>query len=323
MSRVVLACLVGAVLALNCDQGSGEKPATILAIDDAVDALDEAYCERLNACDCNEEWQPTQQECRDQIAAQIDAWQQDGEANGLEYDGSCLGAVLDALDELGCEAAEDGDDDDEPQCVAQCRPYHGRAAVGGLCHSYGQFDDCAQGLRCQIETCDGEDDCTGTCRDPCARAEVGENCDELQCVEGAQCDYQTQRCRSLADEGESCSNFACREDLVCDFENDRCVVLPSVGDSCFQGACAEGAFCVADPADPTMGTCTAPGELDEACMGHRQCESGYCPAGFCRELPGKGEECFGTCADGLACEFEAETSKCVEAPAAVCNSNPI
>src|SRR5690349_15459439 len=102
MSRVVMACLVGAILAISCDRGEDEQP-TVLAIDDVVDAFDESFCQRRVECDCEAEFQPTPMECRDQIDDIVDQWRQDGEANGLVYDGSCLGAMLDALDEQGCD----------------------------------------------------------------------------------------------------------------------------------------------------------------------------------------------------------------------------
>ncbi len=322
MSRVVLACLVGAVLAISCDSGNDEKPPTVLTIGESVDALDEAYCQRLVECDCDAEYLPTQAECRAQIDGMIEQWRDEGEANGLVYDGACLGATVDALDELGCDPIDDSNDDEAPECTPECKPYHGTKGVGDPCTRWNAFDDCAQGLDCQIEDC--IDECTGFCRNPCTRADVGESCDDIGCVEGADCDYETQTCRSHGSEGDSCSNVRCRDGLVCDFENDRCIELPEAGDPCFQGSCAEDAFCVVDPVDPTIQTCTAPGDLDAPCMGHRQCTSGYCPAGFCKELPGKGEECFGTCADGLVCRSDdGETSKCEEAPPAVCNANPV
>lgn len=322
MSRVVLACLVGGILAISCDRGEDDEP-TILPIGEAVDALDDAYCQRVVDCGCDEEWQPTPAECREQMETSIAAWREDGESHGLVYDGSCLGTMVDQLDDLGCDPPGDGNDEDAPDCVRPCNIYHGTARAGEACHRYDTFGDCAQGLECSVEICDAED-CTGTCRDPCRRAEIGERCDDVQCVEGATCDYTTGRCRSLGDEGDGCFDFGCREGLACDFENDRCVTLPSAGEPCFQGQCAEDFFCVTDPVDPTIQTCNAPGELDDPCMGHRQCESGYCPAGFCKELPGDGETCFGTCADGYSCSGVVdEMTVCEKAAPAVCQGNPI
>ena len=288
---VGVACLVGALAAMSCDEG--EAPPTVLPIDDAVDAFVEAWCERLVECDCDVDFVPSPADCRAQVEAQIGGLQQVGNDGDLRYDGACLGAALDELDDRGCGPdVADGDDDDG--CRRPCNAYHGTRTIGQSCEEFGNFSDCAQGLRCDIDECNG-DTCTGTCRDPCARAGVGESCDEVQCVAEASCEWQE-------------TGSFCRR-------------LPKVGDECPQGACADGLFCANDPVDPTLRTCQAPAALGEACMGHPQCTSGYCPAGFCQELPGAGDDCFGVCRTGFDCDFE--TSTCVEAPPGVCRDNPL
>ena len=57
-----------------------------------------------------------------------------------------------------------------------------------------------------------------------------------------------------------------------------------------------------NPMDPDP-RCEPLGKLAEGCMGHADCESGYCPAGFCAGVPGAGGDCRGTeiCAEGLWC----------------------
>jgi hypothetical protein len=86
------------------------------------------------------------------------------------------------------------------------------------------------------------------------------------------------------------------------------------------GGCNDGSYC-----DPATEQCMpiAEGKAnDEPCTGHAQCDSGYCPAGFCAQLPEKGESCEGTfvCAEGLTCDFA--TSTCVHVDAYLCTHLP-
>jgi hypothetical protein len=287
-SSVGVACLVGALAAISCD---GEDSPTVLPIDDAPDAFVEAWCDRLESCNCDSDSVPSQEECRADVELQIARIRDDGEDNSLIYDGTCLGAQIDRLDDRGCDPYRPEADD---ECEPPCWPYHGTRVIGEGCKELGYFTNCAQGLVCEIETCDSGT-CTGTCQTPCRRAGVGDSCDDVQCVDTALCIYEE-------------TGPVCRR-------------IPDVGDPCLQGECAEGSFCVVDPVDPTIQTCTAAAPLGEACMGHPQCESGYCPAGFCEELPGKGDPCFGRCAGDLECDFE--TNECVTAEPAICNDHPL
>jgi hypothetical protein len=275
---------------MSCDEGD-DAPTTDLPIEDAFDAFVEAWCERLVACECDEDFVQTQADCQYEVEARITALQQVGNDGGLMYDGACLGETLDRLDDRGCDPNVDQEVDG---CQRPCNAYHGGRELGEPCEEIGNFSDCAQGLSCAIESCD-DNGCTGTCRDPCRRADIGDSCDELQCVEGALCVYEE-------------ADSSCRR-------------LPKLGDPCLQGSCADDLFCVVDPIDPTIQTCTAPAELGGACMGHVQCESGYCPAGFCQERPGKGEPCFSVCADGLQCDFEK--GECEAAAPGVCSDHPL
>jgi hypothetical protein len=286
---IAAGCLAFALVATGCDEGE-DPPPTVLPIGDAADAFIESWCERLLDCDC-----PmgviTQADCRDQVEARIGGMRDIGEDSGLLYDGACLGATLDRLDDRGCGPYESDDDDG---CQQPCNSYHGTRGVGDSCQQFGNYSDCAQGLSCEYD--ETELEVTMICRNPCARADVGESCDRINCVEGAWCEWQ------------EAGGGVCRS-------------LPKLGDECPQNQCADGLFCVVDPVDPTISECRAPAPLGESCMGHVQCESHYCPAGFCQELPGAGDECFGVCGAGLDCDFE--TNKCVEATPAVCSDYPI
>jgi hypothetical protein len=304
---------------MSCDDA--EPPPTVLAIDQAVEAFEDAFCNRLEDCGCEGEWLPTHEQCVQQIENEILQLREAGQANDLTYDGACLGALLDRLDDRGC-GQNPRDDDVEDACERPCYPYHGGRAIGQSCSDFGQFSDCAQGLRCSIEFCES-DPCTGTCTDPCRRAAIGETCNDNPCVDDAYCAYDGTQfvCREAPGAGDACPEFDCGADLLCDPMTMVCLRLPGVDEPCLQGSCKEGLFCVTDPFDPTVQTCKAEGGVGDACMGHVQCESEYCPAGFCAKKPGKGDECFGVCEHGYDCDFE--TSTCVEATPDVCDDDPL
>ena len=84
---VAMGCLVGALAAMSCDEG--EAPATVLSLDDAVPAFEQAWCERLVECDCNPSTVQSPEDCRYEIDARIEAMRQVGEDGGLVYDGAC------------------------------------------------------------------------------------------------------------------------------------------------------------------------------------------------------------------------------------------
>jgi hypothetical protein len=242
-----------------------------------------------------------------------------GEQSGLTFDGSCLGAIVDALDDRGCGQNPSNDDDDDDECERPCLSYHGDGGVGQGCRDYGSFSDCAQGLFCQITEC-FEDPCMGVCADPCRRAEAGEPCNNTACIDTLVCDYENDRCVGGPGPGDECAVYGCAVGSICDFNDMLCKRLGDEGEACVLGQCASELFCITDPLDPTMGTCRGPADNGAPCMGHVQCKSLNCPAGFCKAQPGKGDDCAGTCASGLDCDVE--TSKCVEAEPAICDDSP-
>jgi hypothetical protein len=127
--------------------------------------------------------------------------------------------------------------------------------------------DCAQGLRC-----------FGECRDPCAVTTVGE--------------------------GESCQFATCDVGLTCTgIDEGPPICVPQGGIDVCDEPCTSMQWC--DAAAPDGPTCRARGEPGAPCMGHAQCVTSYCPAGFCEELPGDGEPCTpdGECRDGALCVF--------------------
>ena len=144
---------------------------------------------------------------------------------------------------------------------------------------------CASGLECV----------GGTCQDPC------EDWDE----------------RHFVAAGGSCEEASCDEELFCN-ENRFCEALPVAGELCRNGACASSATCDQSDPDPELWSCISLIASGDPCSGHDQCDSGYCPAGFCAALPRRGESCKGTgvCGPNLDCHEEI----CVPAEAAVCEA---
>jgi hypothetical protein len=213
--------------------------------------------------------------------------------NGLVYDPSCWGATIEVLRRDECDARFDEDDDD---CAAPCRPWHGQREIDEYC-SYDEFGltDCAQGLVCAPKFCE-EGDCPSVCHDPCARSQAGERCRDVPCADG----------------------------LACDVEEDTCVTAPALGEPCVSGGgCGEGRRC-----DDATDTCVSGSEEEpqgalpgEPCTGHSQCLSGMCPAGYCTALPGEGEPCTNACEEGLVCDDA--TSLCGPPPSALCTDDPL
>jgi len=153
---------------------------------------------------------------------------------------------------------------------------------------------CADDLDCVYDDFGYE----ATCREP---AGLGESCNSVSCGEDLYCD-ELAVCRGPAALGESCRYVPCVTELVCDFQlGDTCREPPGVGQLCISGECADEAAC--DFTDG-VGTCVAAAPDGEACMGHLECASEYCPRGFCEPRPGLGDDCseLFVCAEGLSCD---------------------
>lgn len=170
---------------------------------------------------------------------------------------------------------------------------------------------CADDLYCQ-PTNDGWD---AFCR---SYAAEGEDCSQRPCGDRLYCD-DADRCVAAPGEGRPCLfGVLCADGVVCEPQTTRCVAPPEEGRACIQGECAPGTFC--DVAmDPTgVGICTARRANDEPCSGHRQCQSGYCPNGYCWPIPLEGDDCRGTdaCAGGLVCNGTTCERTLTRAPAA-------
>jgi hypothetical protein len=118
-------------------------------------------------------------------------------------------------------------------------------------------------------------------------------------------------------EGDACVQDDCGSELVCsasDPDPGICVALPLAGAPCIDGRCATGLSC-----DGTV--CFAPLSQGEACMGHGECASRYCPAGHCSTAPGPDQPCGanGACASGSECIDEfGDGGTCRVRPSAEC-----
>lgn len=312
--RVFVAIVAAGAAAWACEL-EGDPP-TQVPIAQADSILEEAYCERMFDCPCEQGRRfDTLEGCSANVREDIDALEARIEATGLTYDPTCLGAWVDALEDLGCSAV--GSDDAGDECVPPCAILHGDVPIGGACRDFNGDSDCAQGLQCNVETCDGGDSCSGTCIAPCDGPCPG------GCADDERCDQETLVCEPLPQLGESCVESGCAPGLGCLYEDDgssaQCVKLPGLGGSCVELLiCKDELRCDLDPQTMTA-VCVGPSAIDEPCAGHSECDSGYCPAGFCAALPGKGDSCAGTsaCAEGLDCD--PETQVCVTGDAIVCD----
>ncbi|MEM7153991.1 MAG: hypothetical protein AAF799_14165 [Myxococcota bacterium] len=214
-----------------------------------------------------------------------------------------------------------------------CQPL---AELGQPCRSTNGA--CADGLSCNWDS------------DVCVTAAAaGESCDNVECAQGLDCDWinDSRICVVEALEGEDCSQARCAGDLycndfnfcqdapgldelclfgnicafglACDVPINRCVALPEADQPCLDNRCAAGSWCLSSADDPD-GTCIAPALNGEMCSGHSQCESGYCPNGFCWPRSGAGESCAEgeLCAPGLVCNGQTCEGSLTRAPA-VCS----
>lgn len=302
--RVVVGIVVAGAAAWACgsDDGGADDVPTQVPLAEADTVLREAYCARVFDCGC--EIAPrfaTEEQCDAFVDEAIADLRARAEATGLRYDPTCIGGLVDQLDDDACTPYDDDDHDDDV-CEVPCRPLIGDRLVGQPCIVYDDWTDtdCAQGLECSIDECLEIDSCTGHCVDPCDGACVS------GCAEDQVCNQSDGTCEPLPTGGQPCGYAdACAEGFTCQYDIGTaiCAELPDAGESCGStGRCRDDLDC---RFDPMLGDslCFARVGLGEPCSGHRQCTSGYCPAGACVPLPGRGESCAGTsaCADGLFC----------------------
>lgn len=298
--RLGLCCTIAAgsavVLATACGDGFGDGPPQ-------TQAFDQALCHKLIECSCGESLRAfgllPPLSCDgwtiDSLAGAdgYEPYPYYGEGYGydpdpeylpLSLDVECFERIAEALEAGGCDAPIN------LSCEDYCSPYFGPLLEGQPC-TYP--NSCGRGLVCAA----------GECRDPC-RVPIGR--------EGDRCgDPQGQ------------FDIQCADGLVCgfDFQNEypTCLRLPGPGFPCDMGDCAEGSWC---DGSPDGDVCRASKETGAACMGHRECMSVYCPAGFCEDRPVDGEACDvdDVCATGYCLRDESTgEGRCLAVPG-VCQS---
>jgi hypothetical protein len=291
MSRTVAVAWM--LVAIGCSVDRGLESSG-LALEDAPDAFATEYCERRADC-CSPFDVPSVAMCALTTEQSMTTMLALADANDLTYDPSCWGATMELLREDDCEAQLQPALD---ECRPRCSPWHGDQQVGEYCTVYElNVTDCAPGLVCVLPYCESGD-CKEVCRDPCARAELGERCLNVPCDDG----------------------------MLCAVLDDECVPTPAIGEPCVWGSgCGDGAMC--DDASDTCIEGVEPGELGAPgtpCNSWMQCESGSCPAGFCADHPDPpdlGEPCTDSCTDGLECS--ATTSTCEEPGRSICTADPL
>ncbi len=176
-----------------------------------------------------------------------------------------------------------------------------RGTVGERC----EVAPCAQGLACGYTPPDYIGECVPEPRE-------GDSCADVGCASGLWCDGESI-CRARADAGEPCDARPCRDGLVCDAAL-RCGEPPPAGQPCAEGECERGAYC---DFSGDIAMCLAGAAVAEPCSGHRQCASGYCPAGYCEHPPQLGESCERTlvCALGTSCDGSVCRASVTHGPA--------
>jgi len=276
----------------GCEGGTESPPPPKVEVSSVAEELEAAVCDVVFGCECAygrqfdtpgecSTWASEQQALAEQLTAQP----------GMEWDPTCVGWYVRAFEELECGSQELlSTDFNGDGCNQACSPIHGQVPVGGSCVFDSGFSNCDRGLICP----------NGQCVDPCGGAGEGEICDGgfARCGDGLYCGF-----------------------LEAELES-RCLPRRAEGAECQVDECAEGLSCVSDPADPTLPRlCQTLAELGGACMGHGECDSGYCPAGFCDVLPGDGGDCRGTgvCAEGFFCD--GETCGALKQPGDPCTNS--
>jgi hypothetical protein len=274
------AVAVGAVQA--CTAGPGRE-------DVAVQRLQTLLCEKALECGCSPLYYDEfgeALECGDwQTNINDFEWSLRAE---LAFDPGCVERWSSWVDALSCSAPV------LPAFADLCPLYHGTLRVGDPCEQGSIVDtDCDRGLFCIAGTCrDPELTAFGGLDEPC---ELGNRCDgALACID--------ELCQRLPGAGEPCLDYLCSPEARCDFGYEICVALPGPGEPCDAGECLPGSFCGSDP-NTGMSECLRTGDVGDPCMGHRQCTSGNCPAGYCEDPAGVGDPCDGQlpCGPGLFC----------------------
>lgn len=285
--RIGLGCAVAAwgsaMLGTACGDANGLGEVWSLT------AIDQAVCEKLIECGCGEAFAeldaPLPLSCEG-WTLEIVPYSEEGYYYGYGYEGGyegdsydetlpasldedCIRRITQRIQAADCSLQFSALGSD---CSDFCFPIVGPRFAGEECNSQ---EDCGRNLLCH----------RGECKDPCLAKDP---------AEGDPCDGGND----------------CGAGLYCSNEDGGdlgvCLGYPVAGQTCYFGDCAAGLRCDQNGGDE--GTCVALTPADNPCMGHRECASGYCPGGYCAELPGAGQPCGadGACAPGAGCELDDE-----------------
>lgn len=289
--RIGLGCALaagaGVLPSVACGNGLGQTPSIV--------KLEQALCNKLVECGCGESFADSglllPVTCEGWTLADALSYGDDGD-DGYDYgygyeggyeepdqlprsvDEQCLQQIVARVDGLACDAFFAVGGAD---CHEFCWPVIGPRFAGEPCVTQS---DCGRGLLCHH----------AECIEPCTMQPPGE--------------------------GDPCESAAeCPQGLVCgeqlDSDERVCVVLPTRGQPCYLGACAPGLGCGSDNSGNEV--CVRLTEEGAPCMGHLECASRYCPAGFCALAPGENQGCGASdaCAAGTECvEDEQGNATC-------------
>lgn len=258
----------GLVVALGVGTGCGPGPGRE---DVAIQRLETEVCEKLAECSCDE----SPLACGD--------WPLELEPSPLDpvaFDPGCVERWSSWVEALSCQAPA------LPRYADVCALYHGTGRPGEPCEVTAvDYSDCGRGLLCIAGQCrDPQRTPVGGLGQPC---DLGQRCEaDLVCLAG--------ECQRLPSAGEPCVDFRCAPEATC--IDERCRALPGPGERCPEGQCNEGARCSFDDEVGAL-VCERLGDVGDPCMGHRDCVSGNCPAGFCQDPAEVGDRC----SDRLPC----------------------
>ena len=203
---------------------------------------------------------------------------------------------------------------------------------------YTDVDACMDEVRTRVAILEQQPRVDGMFFDAYCLGEKVDELDELDCAPppedyGEECERPCFLYHGDVHEGRLCHTpeggaySDCSKRLVCSVDNctagfgctGTCVdpCMDSTPSAC--GSCEDDELC-----DEGSGMCVPlplP-DLGEPCTGHSQCQSGFCPAGYCAVVPGQGESCATSkiCAQGTKCD--ELTMICVPGDALVCTLPP-
>lgn len=252
--------------------GAGDAPAKV----------SNEVCGAYFGCDCDDERNDftSFEQCRAEIQANVQEVIDEGEAQGLSYDGSCVGNVEKIYNALDCKSAAQLILEADNQAIFveadECKLFFGDKQAGDSCDGLRSEagDDCAKDLVCVDGRCRAKPSSDASGR--------GESCGETSdCEPGLACvQVQTsggQTCEELPGPGGTClGGFdLCEPQSFCDQADKKCRALPRAGQACAPSASI----------------------LLQRCDLNSVCENDTCEA-----APVGGESCVLKCADGFACE---------------------